>query len=73
MAKYYFAEIETGQIREEYTVIEVVGHYAEIPNDDESAMLLAEKNGGVIEVKPAPLPATKAVLKPPTEEVPTNG
>lgn len=52
MARYYFEEIESGQIREEYTVIEVVNHFAEIGNDDANAMLLAEKNGGVIEAKP---------------------
>jgi hypothetical protein len=42
--RYYFKDIENGQICEGYTVIDIADHEAEIT--DEVAILLAEKNGG---------------------------
>ena len=43
---YHFKEIKSGQIAEGYTVLDINDHQAEFANDDEPALLLAEKHGG---------------------------
>ena len=72
MAKYHFEEIENGQIQDGYTIVVIENHIAEISNDDVEAMLLAEKNGGVIEaVQDKPKKSTRPVIQP--EEIKTDG
>lgn len=43
---YHFKDIESGQIAEGYTVLDINDHKAEVTNDDAPALLLAEKHGG---------------------------
>jgi hypothetical protein len=44
--KYFFENIENGQIAEGYTSIKIINHEAEVDPADTEAILLAEKRGG---------------------------
>lgn len=54
MAKYFFKNIQNGQITDGYTVIQIEDGTADIANDDAAAILLAEKRGGELAAKQPP-------------------
>jgi hypothetical protein len=43
---YHFKDIQSGQIVEGYTILDINDHQAEVANDNAPALLLAEKHGG---------------------------
>jgi hypothetical protein len=60
---YHFKEIESGQIVEGYTILDINDHQAEIANDNAPALLLAEKHGGELFTLQGKPPADPAKYK----------